>query len=203
MADRTIEVQITADAQGLKQGVQEGQQAIKKFTKASKEQTEAFDKAFDKAKESCKKAIKEITTFTTVAIGAMVGLAESTKNLRENQAKINTAFSDVANGAGLAKQAYDELYRVLGDDDKATEAGAHLGKLVHNEQELAQWTTICEGVYATFGDSLPIEGLTEAANETAKVGKVVGVLADALNWAGVSEDEFNEKLSKCATAPRA
>lgn len=200
MADRTIEVQITADAQGLKQGVQEGQQAIKKFTKASKEQTEAFDKAFDKAKESCKKAIKEITTFTTVAIGAMVGLAESTKSLRENQAKINTAFGDVANGAGLAKQAYDELYRVLGDDDKATEAGAHLGKLVHNEQELAQWTTICEGIFATFGDSLPIEGLTEAANETAKTGKVVGVLADALNWAGVSEDEFNEKLSKCATA---
>lgn len=103
MADRTIEVQITADAQGLKQGVQEGQQAIKKFTKASKEQTEAFDKAFDKAKESCKKAIKEITTFTTVAIGAMVGLAESTKNLRENQAKINTAFSDVANGAGTGQ----------------------------------------------------------------------------------------------------
>ena len=62
---------------------------------------------------------------------------------------------------------------------------------------MSEWTTICEGVYATFGDSLPIEGLTEAANETAKTGTVTGSLADALNWAGISEDEFNEKLAAC------
>ena len=54
-------------------------------------------------------------------------------------------------------------------------------------------------MFATFGDSLPLEGLTEAANETAKVGQVVGPLADALNWAGVSEDEFNKKLAACST----
>ena len=54
-------------------------------------------------------------------------------------------------------------------------------------------------MWATFGDSLPIEGLTEAANETAKVGKVTGPLADALNWAGISEDEFNAKLATCTT----
>lgn len=45
----------------------------------------------------------------------------------------------------------------------------------------------CRGVSGTFGDALPIEGLIESANETAKVGKVTGVLADALNWAGISE----------------
>ena len=64
---------------------------------------------------------------------------------------------------------------------------------------MSEWTTICEGVYATFGDSIPIEGLTEAANETAKVGQVTGTLADALNWAGISEDAFNEKLAACNT----
>ena len=50
-------------------------------------------------------------------------------------------------------------------------------------------------MYGTFGDALPIEGLIEAANETAKTGQVTGVLADALNWAGESEDAFNESLS--------
>lgn len=54
-------------------------------------------------------------------------------------------------------------------------------------------------IYATFGDSLPIEGLTEAANETAKTGALTGVLADALNWAGVNEDEFQSSLDKCNT----
>lgn len=50
------------------------------------------------------------------------------------------------------------------------------------------------GFLAPLGDALPIEGLIESANETAKVGKVTGVLADALNWAGISEDRFNQKL---------
>ena len=54
--------------------------------------------------------------------------------------------------------------------DRATEAAAHLAKLTTNEKELSDWTNICTGVYATFGDSVPIEGLTEAANETAKTG---------------------------------
>lgn len=46
---------------------------------------------------------------------------------------------------------------------------------------------------------MPIENLTEAANETAKTGAITGGLADALNWAGVSEDEFQASLDKCST----
>ena len=70
-------------------------------------------------------------------------------------------------------------------------------------KEQARWTEIAAGVYGTFGDSLPIEGLIEASNETAKVGQVTGVLADALNWVGISEDDFNIRLASCAdTAER-
>ena len=68
-----------------------------------------------------------------------------------------------------------------------------------SEQELAEWTEICQGVYATFGDSLPIEGLTEAVNHTTKLGEVQGPLADALEWSGISADSFNEQLASCAT----
>lgn len=88
---------------------------------------------------------------------------------------------------------------MLGDTDVSVEAANHLAVMTDNEKDLQTWTDICTGVFATFGDSLPIEGLTEAANETAKVGEVTGPLADALNWAGISEDEFNDKLAKCST----
>jgi hypothetical protein len=91
------------------------------------------------------------------------------------------------------------LYGVLGDDGKATEAAAHLAQLADTEEDLATWTNIATGVYATFGDSLPIENLTEAANETAKTGALTGGLADALNWAGVNEDEFQASLDACNT----
>ena len=62
---------------------------------------------------------------------------------------------------------------------------------------MAKWTDIAAGVWGTFGDSLPIEGLTEASNETAKVGKLTGVLADALNWAGINENDFQASLDGC------
>mgnify|MGYP007015035450 CR=1 FL=1 len=41
--------------------------------------------------------------------------------------------------------------------------------------------------------------MIESANETAKVGQVTGSLADALNWVGISEDAFNEKLAACSS----
>ena len=133
------------------------------------------------------------------AAGAFLGLAESTREARENMGKLEAGFTTAGHSAEDAKNTYTELYGILGDDGQATEAAAHLAQLTNNEQELATWTDIATGVYATFGDSLPIENLTEAANETAKTGQITGGLADALNWAGVSEDEFQSKLDACTT----
>ena len=130
---------------------------------------------------------------------AAVGAAESTREYREDMAKLETAFSTAGFSAEQAKGVYDDFYAVLGESDRSVEAVNHLAKLTKTQEELDNWTTIATGVWATFGDSLPIEGLTEAANETAKVGQVTGPLADALNWAGVSEDEFNEKLADATT----
>lgn len=48
----------------------------------------------------------------------------------------------------------------------------------------------------------PIEGLTEATNETAKTGQITGSLADALNWAGVSEDGRCDRRSFCCRRRR-
>ena len=135
-----------------------------------------------------------------VAIGgAFIGAVEGTREYRQEMGKLDTAF--VANGhsSEVAKRTYSELNAVLGDTGQAVEASNHLALLTDNEKDLGTWTDICTGVYATFGASLPIEGLTEAANETAKVGQVTGPLADALNWAGISEDAFNKKLASCSS----
>ena len=133
------------------------------------------------------------------AVAGMMELAESTRETRTNMAKLETAFETAGHSAEAASETYKTLYGILGDEGQATEAASHLAKLVDTEEELVEWTTIATGVYATFGDSLPIENLTEAANETAKTGEITGGLADALNWAGVSEEEFQKKLDKCST----
>lgn len=130
---------------------------------------------------------------------ALVAVAENTREYRTEQGKLQAAFETSGFSAEAARATYEGLNGVLGDSGQAVEAANHLAQLVDNEKDLQTWTDICTGVFATFGDSLPIEGLTEAANETAKVGAVTGPLADALNWAGISEDAFNESLSACTT----
>ena len=128
-----------------------------------------------------------------------IGLAEETREYRTEQAKLDTAFQTAGWSADTAKNTYMELYAVLGEEDRSVEAANHLAQLANTQEDLTDWTKICAGVFATFGDSLPIEGLTEAANETAKVGDVTGVLADALNWAGVNEEDFQAALDECST----
>lgn len=138
-------------------------------------------------------------TAAAAAIGAFLKVDEATKEYRENMAKLNTAWEASGGGAKLAKQAYEGLYSVLGDQDAATEASQLLAQLASDTEGVANWTDIAAGVVGTFGDALPVNSLIEAANETAKVGTVTGALADALNWVGISEDEFNEKLAACSS----
>ena len=128
------------------------------------------------------------------AIAALLGVDEATREYRENMAKLNTAWEAAGYSVKTAKEAYDGLYKIMGDSDAAIEASQLLASVAQNAQDVAKWTDIAAGVSGAFGDALPIESLIEAANETQKVGKVTGALADALNWAGISEDEFNAKL---------
>lgn len=130
---------------------------------------------------------------------SFLDLAESTQEYREDQAKLDAAFTTAGFTAEQAGVAYTDFYSILGEEDRSVEAVNHLAKLCETEEELAQWTDIAAGVWATFGDSLPIEGLTEAANETAKTGQLTGALADVLNWAGLSEDEFQASLDSCSS----
>lgn len=130
---------------------------------------------------------------------SIVNLDEATEEVRENLSKVDSAFTTSGKSSESARKAYRDFYKILGDSDTAAESTQLLAQLAENEQDVDKWTRTATGVMATFGDSLPINSLIEASNETAKVGTVTGVLADALNWVGISEDEFNEKLAALGT----
>lgn len=194
-----LKIIITAEIDKLKQEMKKGTKEVEDFGKKGKVSFKDFGDTLTQAGDVSKKALAGVATALAGAATAVLALGASTKEYRENQAKLTSAFEAAKSNATDAALTYNDLYRVLGDDDRAVEAANHLAKLTNNTKDLQDWTWICQGVYATFGDSLPIEGLTEAANETARVGAVTGPLADALNWAGISEDEFNEKLAKCTS----
>ncbi len=192
-----LKVIISAETEKLKKATEDAKNKIKSFKDEVAKASKNCDEQFSNIGASITAGAKAAGVALTAAGAALVALGASTAEYRAEQAKLNSAFEAAGSSAETAKNTYNDLYRVLGDGGQATEAAAHLAKLTTEEKALNEWTNICQGVYATFGDSLPIEGLTEAANETAKVGQLTGGLADALNWAGVNEDEFNEKLEKC------
>lgn len=194
-----LKIIISAEIDKLKKNVDEAKSKVSSFKDEVNKASKNVDKDFKAAGEAINNGMKVGATALAGVATALLALGESTKEYRNEQAKLQTAFETAGASAEVAKGTYNDLYRVLGDTGQATEAASHLAQLTTNEKELSEWTNICQGVYATFGASLPIEGLTEAANETAKVGQVTGGLADALNWAGISEDAFNEKLAACNT----
>lgn len=178
----------------------------------NKEANEALTDTAEKADKSSKEVESSFSKIGTVAVGigkavltagaavggAWIAAVEGSREYRNEMGKLDAAFLTSGHSSEAAKQTYSELNAVLGDSGQAVEAAQHLAKLTDNEKELQTWTDICTGVYATFGESLPVEGLTEAANHTAKVGEVQGSLADALEWSGISIEDFNDKLAKCS-----
>lgn len=201
--------ELEAEMKQLNKGIEEDKRRLKEAESASKSFTtqigksasevktagEKFQDLGKKAGELGTKMAKGLLAFGT----GIVATVEASREMREDFGKLDTAFKTTGSSTETANKVFKELYGTLGENDRSIEAANHLAMLTNNEKDLSTWTDICTGIYATFGDSLPIEGLTEAANETAKTGELTGVLADALNWAGISEDSFQEKLDKCNT----
>ena len=183
---------VTAEAQ-------KNLQAVKKELEGISKETKTASQKFSTAMKGIAKATAIAITAITAVITAIVALGKSTLEFQKQSAQLNAAFAASGKTAAEAASVYKGFFRFLGESDQAVEASNLLIKLTQDEQNLAEWTKILQGVYATFPDSLPIEALVESANETARVGQVTGNLADALNWAGASEDAFNEKLAQTSS----
>ena len=139
------------------------------------------------------------------AVAGAKALADGIINITESTKEYRTILGTLevsSKQAGYTQEQTTEIYKkfqaVLGDTQKAATATANLQALGLSQENLRIIMEQAIGAWATYGDSIPIDSLAESINETVQVGKVTGVFADALNWAGTSEDEFNERLAACA-----
>lgn len=210
--------------EGIESGVDKGAKAAKSAVggvassaksdmgKVGDAAKEAGSKLGSEVKSGASKAESAISSFASKAktalsalagaaiIGelksAMGGLVEVANEYAEDMGKLTTSAQVNNVSTEQATSAYRDMVGILGETDQSVEAVNHLFELTQgNTEELSSWTDTAAGIYARFGDSLPLEGLTEATNETAKVGQVTGPLADALNWASVSADTWAQSLS--------
>ena len=216
MTEETLNIQIKANVQQAVDSINKVKKDIKDIGKDGGSSAKGIDKvtkslkdvqkASGHAKQGVEKAMGGIKKSVLSAVKAVATLALATASLSEGmefgklQGKLNAAFQSAGSSAAQATKTFKELYRFLGDSDRAVETAQNLARVTTSEKELAEWTKILQGVYATMGDAIPVETLAESVNETAQVAKVTGTLADALNWMGVSEDAVNSQLATMNTA---
>lgn len=166
--------------------------------------TRSFQKVEDEA-EDMGGSLRDAFVGGAVAGGiqslasSLSGLIDETMEYRKIMASLNTSSAKAGYTAEQTAASYQQLYGVLGDEQTAATALANLQALGLSQADLTKLTDAAIGAWATYGDSIPIDGLAESINETIRAGAVTGTFADVLNWAGTSEDKFNEKLAKCKT----
>lgn len=192
-----LRIIISAEIAELRQSVQEAQEQIKGLEKKGKSSLDGLSKAAGTAGKAIAKGVKAAAVGVAALTGAMLALAEGTREYREDQNKLNAAFTSAGMSAAAASETYAEMYRNLGETDQAAEAAQQIALLADSEQEAAKWAEYAAGVVATFGDALPVETFYEGANETLKLGEATGAFTQMLEGAGLSVEDFNAELLAC------
>ncbi len=190
----------TKSLQELEKAGVKTKQELKELTDAQEKQGKSAESVASRIGKGIGGMALGIAGMATAAVGSFMGMAEGTREFRKEQAQLETAFKKAGFSAETMKNHYTEFNAILGDTGKSTEAMQQLADFAKTEEELADYTNILTGVFATYGEALPTESLAEAINHTISLGsQVEGSLADAFEWAGVNVDDFNERLEKCNT----
>ena len=175
---------------------------VEKKLKSGKAATEDYTNKLDSFGNKAKNAGEKMSGISTAAagiIGAAAATVPATEEYRKIMGSLEVSSEKAGYSADQTKESYQTLYGVLADDQTAATTTANLQALGLSQQDLTNMINGTIGAWATYGDSIPIDGLAEAINETVKTGAVTGTFADMLNWAGTSEDAFNEKLAACSS----
>lgn len=120
--------------------------------------------------------------------GAVMEVEESTREYRQILGTLETSGQAAGYAAEETTAAYERLYGILGDTQSTATTVANLQAIGLEQETLMQLIDQVTGAWATYGDSIPIDGLAESVNETIKAQQVTGTFADVLNW-GTKEGE--------------
>ena len=202
-----LQREIIATEQALNRLQGEAKDTQNRIDNIDEDPIEDVEKAADDAGDALADAGKDASTFgdmlkagaivegVSSIIDSMSQLADETKEYQRIMGSLEVSSEKAGYSADETAQVYRTLYGVLGDDQTAATTTANLQALGLSQEELVTLTNAAIGAWATYGDSIPIDGLAESVNETIRAGQVTGTFADVLNWAGTNEDEFNERLA--------
>ena len=177
-------------------------QSLKEANDSAKN-TDGYSVSKDVLADFTSNAIQGVIDGIGNVISALGELPAATEEYRKMMAKLEGSTKTFGYSADFSKEQFDNFYSYLGDNQMATNAITNLMGIGTSTDSISKIAEGAIGVWATYGDSIPIESLTEAINETITVGKVTGTMADTINWAKVSQDELSNALSGNSKAQKA
>lgn len=191
--------QFASQIEKLSTELKQSRSAMRDAADAADQLDHSLDSAGNEAREAS-------STFGDVFAGDMLSdgiqtvvsgiadLVESTAEYRRIMASLEVSSQKAGYTVEQTASSYKQFYSVLGDEQSSATALSNLQALGLSQADLTKMIDGTIGAWATYGDSIPIDSLAEAVNETIRTSKVTGTFADVLNWAGTSEDEFNAAL---------
>lgn len=210
-AYRELERQIEANEISLRNTRKEADKVASALNDIDDDELRDVAKAAENAEEALEDAGKEAADFGDVLKAGMIteaagqiadslkDVAEETKEYRKIMGSLEVSSENAGYSAEETAKTYKQLYGVLADDQSAATATANLQAMRLSQEKLTEMTNAAIGAWSRYGDSISIDSLAEAINHSAQLGEVQSSLADILEWAGLSVDDFNEQLAACAT----
>ena len=186
----------TAELKKMEKELKDAENGVEDLGDATGGAKFSFDELTDSIKTGFKAgAVIAVVEGAKEITEAIIELVDSTQEYRTIMGSLATSSEAAGYTTEETTAVFQQLFGVLGDTQSAATATANLQAIGFEQNKLIDITNAAIGAWALYGDSIPIDGLAESINETIKTGEVTGTLADVLNWAGVSEEEFARKLA--------
>ena len=211
-AYRKLERQIFANEQTLKEVQKQAGEVADKLNSVDSDEIRDVARAADDAEEALEDAAKEAADFGDVLkanliseaargiVDSLKDVAEETKEYRKIMGSLEVSSEQAGYTADQTSEAYRRLYGVLADDQSAATTLANLQALELSQGDLLAIIDNVIGGWAKYGDSIPIDGLAEAVNETIRAGQVTGTFADIINWGAKEGETYGVKMREATEA---
>lgn len=173
--------------------------------------SESAEKAGNAAKDAGKgmeDGSKGVKVFD-VALGTFVGdalskavskcqeLLEQTKELRRDLSFLEQNTKNAGLSMEFMNTKAGELYAITGDTNEVVEALSNvLASGFDDAEKFAEAVDLLAGAVVKFPETIKIESLADALQETIATGEATGQFSELLGRLGVDVEKFNERLSR-------
>lgn len=165
--------------------------SLKDIVGSADDAKESLDDASESARHFGDVLSAELVVSGIESIASKVSeITEETKEYDRIMASLEVSSQKAGYSAEDTAASYEKLYGILADDQTTATTLSNLQQLGLSQSDLNTLIDGAVGAWATYGDSIPIDGLAEAINETIRTGTVTGNLADVLNWGSKEGETF-------------